>query len=89
MKIIETLLRKKLMIEIIFIFPLISSVGIAICLKNFVDMNYRLPYISHIRHLFTIIVLFLFINLIANFIGLTLYFCLFNRMKNFLNKYKK
>lgn len=86
---VEKLLRKKKIIEFIYIFPLISTVVIGIGLKQFVDFHTKLAGISEIRHTFIIVLAILFLNLVFNFIGLTLYFCLFNRIRDFLQKYKK
>lgn len=86
---VEKLLRKKKVIEFVYIFPLISTVFIGISLKGFVNIHAKMAGITEIRHLFLIVLALLFINLVANFIGLTLYFCLFNRIKEFLQNYKK
>lgn len=85
---VEKLLRKKKVIEFIYIFPLISTVIMGIGLKRFVDFHTKLAGIGEIRHTFIIVLGILFLNMIFNFIGLTLYFCLFNRMHNFLQNYK-
>ena len=86
---VEKLLRKKKVIEFIYIFPLISTVFIGISLKGFVDLHMKMVGIGEVRHLFITVLALLFINLVANFIGLTLYFCLFNRIRDFLQNYKK
>lgn len=86
---VEKLLRKKKVIEFVYIFPLISTVFIGISLKGFANIHAKMTGIAEIRHLFLIVLALLFVNLVANFIGLTLYFCLFNRIKEFLQNYKK
>ena len=89
MRLVEKLLRKKKVIELIYIFPLISTVFIGISLKGFVTLHSHMIGISEVRHLFIIVLSLLFINMVANFIGLTLYFCLFNRIRDFLQNYNK
>ncbi len=86
---VEKLLRKKKVIEFVYVFPLISTVFIGISLKGFVNIHAKMAGIAEIRHLFLIVLALLFVNLVANFIGLTLYFCLFNRIRDFLQNYKK
>lgn len=89
MRLVEKLLRKKKVIELIYIFPLISTVFIGISLKGFVTLHSHMIGISEVRHLFIIVLSLLFANMVANFIGLTLYFCLFNRIRDFLQNYTK
>ena len=88
MRWVEKLLRRKRVIEFVYMFPLISTVFIGISLKGFVNIHAKMAGITEIRHLFLMVLVLLFINLVANFIGLTLYFCLFNRIRDFLQKYK-
>lgn len=89
MKVLERFLKKKRVIELIYIFPLINIVFIGIALKEFADFHNKIIGICEVRYLFTVVVCLLFVNLIANFIGLILYFYLSNRIKSFLQTYKK
>ena len=86
---VEKLLRRKKVIEFVYVFPLISTVFIGISLKGFADAHAQVSNIIELRHLFITVLALLFVNLIATFIGLTLYFCLFNRIRDFLQTYKK
>lgn len=83
----EKVFHNKNVIKGIFIFPLISIVFIALALKDFVDVHYRLAYIGDVRRLFIMILVLLSINMLANFSALILYYCLSNRVDNFTKKY--
>lgn len=85
----EKFFHNKTVIKTIFIFPLISTVFMAILLKEFVDVNSSLVYMSNVRRLFTFIVGLLCINVFANFSALILYYCLYNRLEDIKKKYKK
>lgn len=77
----ERFFHNKNVIRAIFIFPLISSVFIAIALKNFVNIHQSLAYLIGLNRLFTLILAIMFINMLANFSALVLYYCLYNRIE--------
>lgn len=88
-KFIEKIFHKKTIIKSIFIFPLISCIVMCLAIKDFANLNHHLAYFGNLRHLFVGILILLFLNLIANFCSLMLYYCLSSRVETLSKKYHK
>jgi len=78
----EKFFHNKNVIRAIFIFPLISAIIIALMLKDFVNLHSGVAYITTIRHLFASVLAIMFVNMLANFSALILYYCLYNRLED-------
>lgn len=87
--VIEKLFHKRSVVKSVFILPLISLVVIALSLNHFIIANRTLPYINEAKQLFIWILVLLCINAVANFASLVLYYCLYNRTEDFVNRYHK
>lgn len=85
----EKFFHNKKVIQWIFIFPLISSVFIAIAIKEFIGLHQTFAEATGMNNLFTLILAIMFINMLANFASLILYYCLHNRIESLSSKYKK
>lgn len=85
----EKFFHNKKVIRWIFIFPLISSVFIAIAIKEFIGLHQAFAEATGMNNLFALILSIMFINMLANFASLILYYCLHNRIEYLSNKYKK
>ena len=85
----EKFFHNKNVIKAIFIFPLISVIIIALMLKDYVNLHSGAAYIASIRHLFAYVLGIMFINMLANFSALILYYCLYNRLEDIKKRHKK
>lgn len=85
----EKFFHNKNVIKAIFIFPLISVIIIALMLKDYVNLHSGAVYIASIRHLFAYVLGIMFINMLANFSALILYYCLYNRLEDIKKRHKK
>lgn len=85
----ERFFHNKQVIKGIFIFPLLSSVIIGILLKSFADLHPYITYMTGLNRVLIYVLLLIFINMLANFAALVLYYCLSNRINDLSKKYRK
>ena len=84
---------QKTFIKFIFLIPFITCLITAIDVKSFMDKQYKVyPEISNFiayEEIFNLVVLCLFVNCVASFVSLILYYCLENRVKHLVKEKKK